>query len=682
MYLAYSIIIISLLSLTNLYAGIECPQDKVQNPNPKIIKQLKKVIQHQPIMHAPEQVLEDYKKLRDEYVRAYQTGNEKKVLELQKILSVMLADYPGIKLDVEQDQLPELHVILKQGKAKRTARLKKRKLHKDEVKKAGLAWEKKSVEVGPLLSPYNTWKKLKLEKELKDIQKNGRIDKSLWKRLNREMLKETKLSRHTKYAYFKRYIFNQETVDSLGEKLFIYSSRIEDTTGLIAESWLAEFIDFVDKNTNLDSEYLGQLHSFLYNRLKDPRRFTEYEKNIKKWKNSLREISHEEAVVLPVYRIYGLIKHDFLMAKRNKWTNDFLFYDKIIGIIRAKKQPYGFTSIFAKASDLSAYNSRNELIRRKLVYAVTKMKKPSGPFLNLLVLAKSDGVSSISELASSALHKKGYSQVSNFQTLQKIMKDSNSKLRPSAMRVIERLGNSRKRMLPLLIKALRDKDPLVKFFAANTLREMGKSARSAFPALLEALKDQNRRVRIRAAQAIYRMKISDVTLLPNFLNLLKNQDPVIRFWSTMSLRHMTKHTKKILPGLMLVLKDVDSQIRLAATYIVKDMGESAKSLLPLLTKNLNDPSIDVRTASTLALGKMGKDGLPSLLLALKNERSIVRGIAAGVMGKLGELSKSVLPELKLALKDESTFVRERAYKAIKQIEKSLKKEKSKKPSKD
>jgi HEAT repeat protein len=86
------------------------------------------------------------------------------------------------------------------------------------------------------------------------------------------------------------------------------------------------------------------------------------------------------------------------------------------------------------------------------------------------------------------------------------LKDSDPKVRYSAVRALGKYGPQAKEYLPDLIQALKDRDNTVRMGAAYALGDMGPDAQDAVPALKEALKDKDPEVRKAAAYTLKRIE--------------------------------------------------------------------------------------------------------------------------------------------------------------------------------
>ena len=100
------------------------------------------------------------------------------------------------------------------------------------------------------------------------------------------------------------------------------------------------------------------------------------------------------------------------------------------------------------------------------------------------------------------------------------------------------------------------------------------------------------------------------------------------------------------------------------------IGPPAKDAVPALVKSLGDKH--VRGKAALALWKIGyRNPVPALIMALEDDYGSVRGEAAEILGNIAEVDDEAASlALKKALRDKHPWVREKADKALENINKT------------
>ncbi|MBD2043655.1 HEAT repeat domain-containing protein [Microcoleus sp. FACHB-672] len=181
--------------------------------------------------------------------------------------------------------------------------------------------------------------------------------------------------------------------------------------------------------------------------------------------------------------------------------------------------------------------------------------------------------------------------------LVKALKDSDTRVRGSAVEVLKRIGTEAKAAVPDLVNALKDNDSYVRGSAAAALGSMGTEAKAAVPDLVNALKDNDADVRDRAGYALGSIGTEAKAAVPDLVNALKDKDADVRRNAGYALGSIGTEAKAAVPDLVNALKDKDAGVRHDAASalgsIAFSLQEKANTLSP---KELDQAISDLEAA--------------------------------------------------------------------------------------
>ena len=200
--------------------------------------------------------------------------------------------------------------------------------------------------------------------------------------------------------------------------------------------------------------------------------------------------------------------------------------------------------------------------------------------------------------------------------------DRDTRVRRSAIEVLEGLGTAATPAAPALAAALDDTDRFVRWSAVRALRNIGPvAARCATPGLARLLEDPDVDVRLAAAGALEqfappRGNLSEVrpvthtparlspfarTALPPLLRSLRSDDTAVRSAAMRTLRGLGSEARVAVPALREALADSNSYIREAAAETLGAVGPEARAAVEDLRKATQDSNAEVRRAAGEAL---------------------------------------------------------------------------------
>ena len=146
-------------------------------------------------------------------------------------------------------------------------------------------------------------------------------------------------------------------------------------------------------------------------------------------------------------------------------------------------------------------------------------------------------------------------------------------------RIYGRILQSLVKELPILTEALKDDNSQVRLSVVKILREIEEEATPAVPQIIRLLKDENSKVRESAAHALGKIekKTESASSVPRLAETLKDENPKVRAFAAWSLGNLAEKSKSTVPQLTEALKDDNSKVRSEATSALEKISEGYRN---------------------------------------------------------------------------------------------------------
>lgn len=249
-----------------------------------------------------------------------------------------------------------------------------------------------------------------------------------------------------------------------------------------------------------------------------------------------------------------------------------------------------------------------------------------------------------------------------------MLNDRSSVVRMSAAAAIGELGPD---AIPYLARAMGDEDEQVRASAVGALGAIARPDPALITALNSGLHDRSEIVRSRVVWAAERLGPDGATIVRIAAS---DRSSLVRSRAQIALQKLdadiadagpasATHIAQIAKGLTHASA---SQRRKAAEQLAA-LGRDASPALPMLSNALRDPDRHVRLTSVAALSNLGHPAMPALLAATRDVDSGVRARAASGIGRFGTSGDSAVPTLAAMLRDGEVAVRLAAIGALERI---------------
>jgi HEAT repeat protein len=240
--------------------------------------------------------------------------------------------------------------------------------------------------------------------------------------------------------------------------------------------------------------------------------------------------------------------------------------------------------------------------------------------------------------------------------LQKVLFDSNFRLRRRAVEVLARLGPVAKRAAPDLVLLLADPQYEVHDAAQKALIQMGDDA---IPALSDALKSNKEGLRKVALGTMSRCGPKGI---PIIIKLLKtDESSIIRADAAGALGDAQPATPEIINALIHAFADLEEMVRSATADSLGQQGAAAKAAIgPLLVaaQRDRDPLTRKKSADALLkIGTAGRESIEGFIACLHDPSEEVRRHVVDYLGLSPIPFADASPVLASALKDPDATVR-------------------------
>ncbi len=240
--------------------------------------------------------------------------------------------------------------------------------------------------------------------------------------------------------------------------------------------------------------------------------------------------------------------------------------------------------------------------------------------------------------------------------LQKVLFDSNFRVRRRAVEVLARLGPLAKRAAPDLVLVLADPQFEVRDAAQKALIQMRDDA---IPALSDALKSNKEGLRKVALGTLSRCGPKGI---PIILKLLKtDESSIIRADAASALGDAQPATPEVVNALIHAFADLEEMVRSAAADSLGQQGPAAKAAIgPLLVAAQRDRDPLTRKKAgdaLLRIGTAGKESIEGFIACLHDPSEDVRRHIVDYIGLSNIPYADASPVLNSALKDPDATVR-------------------------
>ncbi len=275
------------------------------------------------------------------------------------------------------------------------------------------------------------------------------------------------------------------------------------------------------------------------------------------------------------------------------------------------------------------------------------------------------------------------------------LKDSNSKIRMSAVNFFGRVGPAAKVAIPYLVQCVNDPDQSIRVRTMDTLAIIGPAAKDAIPALDIAMKSADNDTSEHAAMAMASIDPGDKAVLPIVMRTLNEwgeTDDAVE-----ALGKMGSYARPAVPAIEHLLTadsvydrqaavtalarieggnaiptlvrtiggDKDDSVRLDAVIALGGLASTDSDAISALVGAFNNDSKRVRESASDQLGQLGPAAAPALISALKSSNFYQRAWAIQTLSRIKPLPDDATHALTLALADKSEVVRTEAAGALK-----------------
>lgn len=243
-----------------------------------------------------------------------------------------------------------------------------------------------------------------------------------------------------------------------------------------------------------------------------------------------------------------------------------------------------------------------------------------------------------------------------FPALFKLVKDSDSTVRASAVTALRSLGKPTAGDLPTLRAALTDPAPEVRAYVASALGEMGSQAGPAVVDLITVLtRDGNKATAIAAASALGQITPDGKKALPHLIKSIQDDDPKLSMACAEAVGKFPPLSAADAGLLTGYLKNPKTHVRASAVAALAQSIEDPREAVASYSEALKDGQKEVRSQAVIALTRLpvsAKDvAVPRLHEAARDADTGLRKSAITALIKFGKDAAPALPALEDALND-------------------------------
>jgi HEAT repeat protein len=236
----------------------------------------------------------------------------------------------------------------------------------------------------------------------------------------------------------------------------------------------------------------------------------------------------------------------------------------------------------------------------------------------------------------------------------KQLKDSDSRTRQEAARVLAQLADDSKEARQALTGLLQAEDPALRRIAIRALVSLGQRIddREVIEGLVKALDDDDAGCRANALFGLVEAGPRVAPVVPKLLPLFSDFDQTFREQVIFAVEKSgVKDEKVVLALARVILDDRPGARSVTAARALSNLGPEAKAALPLLKEGLKRKDAEVRGTVLGLLVVIDPMTAPLLVTTLKDSEPRMRDAARAALEALGPKAKAAIPALVRRLKD-------------------------------